>query len=105
MIVGRWRRAFDGCYSLVRLILKSDATRIISGALGLKTIFTITTLKGWAFLSTATGKLCLSTEIAFYIWTPVFYQLSTQLRHIFIPVSNTARKEFETDGPMVKNSF
>lgn len=46
-----------------------------------------------------------NTEIALHIWRPVFYQLSTQLSHIFIPGSNTAEKELETDGPMVKNSF
>lgn len=46
-----------------------------------------------------------NAEIALYIWRPVFYQLSTQLIHIFIPVSNTAVKELQTDGPMVKNGF
>lgn len=57
-----WKKvgeASDGSYSLAMMILKSHATCIISGELVLKTIFTLATLKGQAFLAMVRAKLCV----------------------------------------------
>lgn len=89
------------------MILKPYAICTISGALVLKTIFTLTTLKGQALLVIKQSFVYIhSTEIALNMYKPVFHQFSSKLSHIFVHVSNTAKRNFkQTASPVVKNSF